>query len=90
MEYYSVKKPELCLKCGSKRIAEILYGFPDSSPELNIALKNGTVVLGGCEITGHDAMWQCVDCDAEVFQGLLNKFNQDIKITFDKKTSKNK
>jgi hypothetical protein len=90
MEYYSVKKPGLCPKCGSKRIAEILYGFPDSSPELNTALKNGTIVIGGCEITGHDAMWQCVDCNAEIFQEQQNKFNQDIKITFNKKTSKSK
>jgi hypothetical protein len=90
MEYYSDTKPELCPKCGSKRIAEILYGEPYFSPELQTELKNGTIILGGRLLTGNDPIWGCVDCNAEIFQERQNKFNQYIKITFDKKTSKSK
>lgn len=81
MKFYSLKKPDLCPNCGSKRIAEILYGEPSISPELQTELKNGTIILGGCLLTGYDPAWGCVDCNAEIFQKPSNKFTQDIKIT---------
>lgn len=35
MIYYSEEKPEKCPECGSAKVAEILYGFPDvPTPEI--------------------------------------------------------
>lgn len=57
-----MKKPKKCTKCGSKKIAKILYGLPAFSPELKRQLESGEIVLGGCIITGNDPKWQCVEC----------------------------
>jgi hypothetical protein len=54
-----------CPKCKSRDIASILWGYPHMSPELELALKMGTVVLGGCCITGSDPQWHCNACGHE-------------------------
>lgn len=57
-----MKKPKRCTKCGSKKIAKILFGLPTYSPELKRQLEAGEIVLGGCIITSNDSKWECVKC----------------------------
>jgi len=57
------RKLRTCPKCGSEKVAEIAYGwFPQLTDELDQALKNGTITLGGC-VTDHNApRWECKEC----------------------------
>jgi hypothetical protein len=55
-------KPDICPKCGSERVADILYVLPIFSDELERKLDAGEVVLGGCVVTGDDPSWHCVEC----------------------------
>lgn len=54
-----------CPECGSENIAEILWGEPAFSKELEHDLETGRIVLGGCCITGEDPEWHCNDCGCE-------------------------
>ena len=59
------RKPKKCPVCGSKRVVEILYGYPTySAYEKEQA---GAVVLGGCVITEDDPSWQCLDCGMKLY-----------------------
>jgi len=51
-----------CPSCGSKRVARILYGLPDDTPELLSEIKVGKATLGGCCIDDNDPKWKCHDC----------------------------
>lgn len=51
-----------CPFCGSRNTAEILYGMPDFSDELEAAMDNGEIVLGGCCTTLNDPQMHCNDC----------------------------
>lgn len=61
-------KPKKCPKCGSKRIARILYGLPAFSDELQADLRSGKLALGGCCITGDDPVWKCLECETELYK----------------------
>lgn len=50
-----------CQKCGGK-LKLVLYGMPNYTPELQEALDNDEVVLGGCVISGGKPHFIC-DCD---------------------------
>lgn len=54
-----------CPECGSKDIARILWGMPAYGEKLERDLEEGSVVLGGCCITGADPEWHCNDCGCE-------------------------
>jgi hypothetical protein len=54
--------PSECPACHEPRVATILYGLPDFSPELERELDAGRVVLGGCCVFGDDPEWQCLGC----------------------------
>lgn len=54
-----------CPRCGSKKVARILYGYPMMTPEFRRDLDSGKVVLGGCIVSDTDSQWQCRECDAE-------------------------
>lgn len=56
--------PERCPLCGSAKVAPILYGLPNFNEELERALDEGKIALGGCEITGDDPSWKCLNCGA--------------------------
>lgn len=56
------RKPKICSHCGSRRIANIRYGYPDFSDEERRLVDEGKIVLGGCVVTGDGPKWQCVDC----------------------------
>jgi len=62
------KKPSKCPQCGSPKVARILYGLPDFSPQLQKDLKSGKIVLGGCCVTDSDPTWQCVECETQVYR----------------------
>ena len=68
MRYEYRRKPRKCPACGSKRVANILFGMPAFSKELEDVLDAGRIVLGGCCISDDDPTWQCADCDTEIFK----------------------
>ena len=57
--------PNECPLCHSQRVARILYGLPDFTPELGKTLDEDRVVLGGCCIVGNDPQWHCMTCRHE-------------------------
>ncbi|MHB9134612.1 MAG: hypothetical protein ACYDBB_26360 [Armatimonadota bacterium] len=62
------RKPQVCPACKQKSVANILYGMPAFSPELDAALKAGTIVLGGCCISGDDPTWRCTKCSQAIYR----------------------
>lgn len=54
--------PSECPACHGRRVASILYGLPEFSPELERELDAGRVVLGGCCPFGNDPEWKCAAC----------------------------
>jgi len=69
----SKKKPNKCPACGSNKVATILWGLPAFSPEMERDLKEGNIVLGGCIISHNDPIWQCVDCEVQIYKEGRNK-----------------
>lgn len=71
MIFYSFDKPDSCPSCGSSRIATIVYGEPDGSPEFMEKLRSGEIVTGGCVISvgGDNPSWQCLDCECLIIRG---------------------
>jgi len=55
-------RPSKCPKCGSGRVAEIVYGMPASDPELGKEVETGRIVLGGCVVPREPPQWQCLAC----------------------------
>jgi ADP-ribosylglycohydrolase len=51
-----------CPRCGSRSVAQIQYGFPGWSWDLEEAMASGRVDLGGCDVTGNDPDRRCNDC----------------------------
>ncbi|HRH43771.1 MAG TPA: hypothetical protein PKY82_19220 [Pyrinomonadaceae bacterium] len=54
-----------CPKCQSTNIAEIRYGLPNFSDELNRLIEAGKVRLGGCEISFDNPAYFCNECQKE-------------------------
>lgn len=61
-------KPRTCPNCGSSRIADILYGLPYYSEELERDIEAGRIVLGGCLISENNPSWICADCHTPLFR----------------------
>ncbi|MBT3193249.1 MAG: hypothetical protein HN341_11905 [Verrucomicrobia bacterium] len=53
------KKARKCPRCGAESIADIMYGMPDNTPELQEALKKGELSLGGCCVSDDSPRWEC-------------------------------
>lgn len=51
-----------CPKCGSSNVAEILWGMPSFTSELQKELAEKKVVLGGCCVSPDDPKYECNDC----------------------------
>jgi transposase-like protein len=60
------RRPRKCPRCGSERIARILYGMPALSEELRLELETRRAVLGGCAVAGNDPRWRCTACGYEM------------------------
>lgn len=54
--------PASCPRCGSPRVAPIVFGMP--TPELEAAATRQEVICGGCELLGFDLdpTFRCLDC----------------------------
>ena len=63
---FADEQPSVCQECGSKKIAEIIYGFPNDEDFEDEAA--GRVILGGCVATGSDPNWQCLDCGQAIYR----------------------
>ncbi len=63
-------KPRKCPNCKSKRIANILYGYPAFSEELSKKLDEGKITLGGCVVNPDNPRWECADCGTLFFRKL--------------------
>jgi RNA polymerase alpha subunit len=56
-------KPACCPRCCSGRVAVVVYGLLDWSPELARAVEAGEVRAGGCiMICGESPRWACLEC----------------------------
>ena len=55
-----------CPKCGSKRVAPILYGMPAYDEELERKINSEEVYLGGCIISGSDPQYHCFGCGKDI------------------------
>ena len=51
-----------CPRCGADDSAEILYGLPSMTPELQARLERKDVLLGGCCLTGKEPKFHCRSC----------------------------
>lgn len=56
-----------CPNCDSTNVARVLYGMPDLTDWLEKRLESGSIVLGGCSVTGDDADRFCNDCETYFF-----------------------
>ena len=76
------RKPRRCPRCGSARVAAILWGLPAGSPALDRDLEAGRVVLGGCCVGDDDPAWECADCGAGIHReapySARDKFDQPL------------
>ena len=55
-----------CPKCGSRRVAPILYGMPAFSEEMEQQLNEEKLFLGGCCISGIDPTYHCFQCKKDI------------------------
>ncbi len=51
-----------CVKCGSKNVAEYLWGLPKYDEQLEKEITDGKIVLGGCEVLPYSPKYKCNDC----------------------------
>jgi transposase-like protein len=56
------KKINKCPFCNSENVAEILYGLPVGSKQLDKELESKKMVLGGCMISDDSPLYKCNDC----------------------------
>jgi len=57
-----------CPKCGSSKVARILYGYPIMTEKLECEINEGKYVLGGCMAEMRDPSWQCTECNTDIFK----------------------
>jgi hypothetical protein len=63
-QFLATARPEVCEQCGSRRIADIIYGLP---VEIDLrAIEAGSIVMGGCILRGDDPQWRCAACNAAI------------------------
>lgn len=67
------EKPDACPNCGHSPVAEIHYGLPAFDEELERALKSGLVTLGGCCVTGDDPAWECLNCEWQGWETVVQE-----------------
>lgn len=54
-----------CPRCGGKDTAPIMYGMPAFDDELEQALADHKIVLGGCCINDANPKYHCFHCDKD-------------------------
>jgi hypothetical protein len=56
------EKPK-CPKCGSDKLASLLYGLPIEDDYLHERVRRREVILMGCTVGPDDPQLQCLECD---------------------------
>jgi hypothetical protein len=64
----SNKPRSRCSKCGSTKIASILYGLVILDEKLEKQFDRGVITLGGCCITDHDPKYECMTCGMKFYK----------------------
>lgn len=59
------RKPRRCPLCKGTRIASYQYGLPAFSEKLEKDLREGRIVLGGCNVDPENPQWRCVSCGTD-------------------------
>lgn len=72
-----------CPKCGSKRVAPILYGMPVMDEALEAKMNAGEIFIGGCCITGFDEKYYCNACKKKYGAVAQIKNGEDIEFLTD-------
>jgi len=62
------RKPRQCPSCVSLRVATILYGMIEYTPDLGKELDEGKIILGGCCVSMDDPAWACADCEVRIYK----------------------
>ena len=70
-----------CPHCGASEAAKIFYGMPEFSEELEAAIKNGEIFIGGCLITGNDPKYKCRSCGFKYGRPSGDPEQSDFEIT---------
>jgi len=60
------EKPAQCPQCGHGPLADIIYGFPIIDDDLIKRWNEGSIVIGGCVITGDEPRWACATCGQRI------------------------
>jgi len=60
-----LRKPQNCPRCGSSKLAGILYGRPTA--EGMEAVDRGELIFGSCFISLDQADWECMSCRYQWF-----------------------
>ena len=55
-----------CPKCGSRRVAPILYGMPAFDEEMESKLAHKEIYLGGCMISETNPKYHCFTCGKDI------------------------
>jgi hypothetical protein len=58
------EKP-ICPKCGSDKLASLLYGLPIEDDYLRELVRRKEVILMGCVVGQDDPQLQCLKCDLQ-------------------------
>ena len=75
-----------CSNCNGETIALILWGYPQFDREMEKAVKDKEIVLGGCLVTDHDPKWECTDCHhqwGERDEDSVDSFDYDLGFNLD-------
>ena len=64
-----------CPKCGSERVAMVLYGMPVFDEELEAKIDAGDVVLNGCCIDKPTFPYECRECGVRFDEGMAKRLS---------------
>ena len=67
-----------CPKCGSERVAMVLYGMPAFDKELEAKIDAGDVVLNGCCIDGPTFPYECRGCGVRFDEGMAKRLSAKV------------
>jgi len=51
-----------CPNCNNDEIAFIFWGYPNLDNDMEKAVENKEIVMGGCIVSDHDPKWECTEC----------------------------
>jgi hypothetical protein len=52
-----------CPVCGSRRVAELIYGFVIPDDALQAKIDAGLIAMGGCVVNDDSPIRECQDCE---------------------------